>query len=197
MSTGVLKQSRIWLHRKLIRYGIDVRKRREDRKILEQVIFPVIQQESTWQRILFVGCAWYTMHYPAKFADRSFITMEICPQESRYGAEQHIIDSCENIDEYFAQNSLDVVILNGVYGFGLNEWAPIERTFRGIHTALTPGGLFVLGWNDLPGHNPYPMRALESIVPFEPYLFPTLNTQIYESDSKNRHRFHFYRKATH
>ncbi|MEQ1825020.1 MAG: hypothetical protein ABL921_03715 [Pirellula sp.] len=195
MSTGVLKRGRIWLHRHLIRFGIDVRKKREDRRILEQVLFPVLI-ESDYRRILFVGCAWYTLHYPLRFSDREFITMEISPEESRYGAPHHIIDSCENVQKHFDANSLDVAILNGVYGFGLNAWDPIERTYRGIYNALTEGGLFILGWNDLPGHAPYSIAQLENIVPFEPYRFPRLDTAIYESDSKNRHRFHFYRKTS-
>lgn len=194
MTTSVLKQSRIWLHGKLIRYGIDIRKRRMDRKVLEEIIFPEILAKPEYARILFVGCAWYTSHYARKFEDRQFVTMEISPEESKYGAPLHIVDGCENIDQHFAAQSLDVVILNGVYGFGLNEWHGIEKTFRGIYRALTPGGLFILGWNDLPGHAPFSIEKLEQIVPFAPFEFPTLHTSVYESDSKNRHRFHFYAK---
>jgi hypothetical protein len=196
MSDGTLKQIRIWGHRNLMRFGIDIRKKRQDRNVLEKVIFPELLQSNRYQRILFVGCAWYTLHYPAIFSDREFITMEICPTESRYGAKHHIIDSCEHIDQHFAQSTLDAVILNGVYGFGLNELPAIERTFRGIYNALTPEGLFVLGWNNLPGHAPYSMQQLEKLAPFTPYAFPKLNAAVHVSDEKNCHRFHFYRKPS-
>jgi hypothetical protein len=196
MSAGAWKQVRIWGHRNLMRLGIDIRKKRPDRRILEQVIFPELLQSSRCQRILFVGCAWYTLHYPAIFADREFITMEISPEESQYGARRHIVDTCEHIDQYFSNDSLDAVILNGVYGFGLNELPAIQRTFLGIYNALSEGGLFILGWNDLPDHAPYSIEQIEKLTPFKPYVFPKLDVAVHKSDSKNRHRFHFYRKES-
>lgn len=40
MSSGLVKQLRIELHRNLIRFGIDIRKKRADRGLLEQVVLP-------------------------------------------------------------------------------------------------------------------------------------------------------------
>jgi hypothetical protein len=194
MSPSPLKQFRIWGHRNLSRFGIDIRKRRQDRKVLEQVIFPELLRSPKYKRILFVGCAWYTLHYPKLFSDREFITMEISPEEARYGAKTHIVDTCENIGNHFSAGSLDVVILNGVYGFGLNQLPAIERTLRATYHALTDEGLFILGWNDLPNHSPYPIEQIERLTPLKPYVFPPLSVSVYESDAKNRHRFHFYRK---
>lgn len=196
MVSRSLKQLRIGLHRNLIRFGIDVRKKRSDRKLLEQVIFPQLLRTPEYKRILFVGCAWYTLHYPNIFRDRDFITMEISPDEALYGGATHIIDSCENIAEHFQPNSLDVVVFNGVYGCGLNELSAINHTLRAIHQSLRPSGLFIFGWNDLPAMAPYPIKQLTGLDAFEPYAFPPLNKTIHESDEKNRHRFHFYCKAT-
>ena len=195
MGNSSLKQLRIGLHRNLIRFGIDVRKKRSDRKLLEQVIFPEILRTPDYRRILFVGCAWYTLHYPMIFRDREFITMEISPDEATYGGAKHIIDSCENIGLHFTPNSLDVIVFNGVYGCGLNELPAIEHTLQAIHLSLRPKGLFVFGWNDLPAMAPYRIEQLTGLNAFEPYTFPPLNTTIHQSNSKNRHRFHFYRKS--
>lgn len=195
MGNSSLKQIRIGLHRNLIRFGIDVRKKRADRKLLEQVIFPELLRTPDYRRILFVGCAWYTLHYPNIFRDREFITMEISPDEAQYGGTKHIIDSCENIEQHFQENSLDVVVFNGVYGCGLNELTAIARTLRAIHHSLRLDGLFIFGWNDLPAMAPYRIEQLSGLNAFEPYAFPPLNKTIHESDSKNRHRFHFYRKG--
>ena len=195
MGNSSLKQLRIGLHRNLIRFGIDVRKKRSDRKLLEQVIFPEILRTPDYRRILFVGCAWYTLHYPMIFRDREFITMEISPDEATYGGATHIIDSCENIGLHFTPNSLDVIVFNGVYGCGLNELPAIEHTLQAIHLSLRPKGLFVFGWNDLPVMAPYRIEQLTGLNAFEPYTFPPLNTTIHQSNSKNRHRFHFYRKS--
>ncbi len=194
MGNSSLKQLRIGLHRNLIRFGIDVRKKRADRKLLEQVIFPELLRTPDYQRILFVGCAWYTLHYPNIFRDRDFITMEISPGEAQYGAKEHIIDSCENIGQHFQPDSLDVVIFNGVYGCGLNELSAIHRTLSAIHESLRSNGLFIFGWNDLPAMAPYRFEELTGLNAFTPYAFPPLQKAIHESDSKNRHRFHFYRK---
>ncbi len=196
MSKGWLKQLRIVLHRNLIRLGIDVRKKRADRKLLEQVIFPELLLTPEYQRILFVGCAWYTLHYPNIFRDRDFITMEISPDEAQYGAAKHIIDSCESIAKHFQPDALDVVIFNGVYGCGLNELSAIHRTLSAIHQSLRFNGLFIFGWNDLPTMAPYRIEELTGLNAFKPYWFPPLQKTIHESDSKNRHRFHFYRKES-
>ena len=196
MGNSTLKQLRIGLHRNLIRFGIDVRKKRADRKLLEQIIFPEILRTAEYRHILFVGCAWYTLHYPNIFRDRDFITMEISPDEAQYGATKHIIDSCENIPQYFQPNSLDVVVFNGVYGCGLNELSAIDRTLSAIHQSLRSNGLFIFGWNDLAAMAPYRIEELTGLNAFEPYAFPPLQKTIHESDSKNRHRFHFYRKET-
>jgi len=196
MVSRPLKQLRIGLHRNLIRFGIDIRKKRADRKLLEQVLFPQLLRTPDYRRILFVGCAWYTLHYPNIFRDRDFITMEISPDEATYGAPKHIIDSCENIEKHFQTNSLDVVVFNGVYGCGLNELNAINHTLRAIHKSLRLGGLFIFGWNDLPNMAPYSIEQLTGLNAFEPYAFPPLNKTIHESDEINRHRFHFYRKES-
>lgn len=193
---SLLKRLRIGLHRNLIRFGIDVRKTRSDRKLLEQVVFPEILRTPKYQRILFVGCAWYTLHYPKIFHGRDFVTMEISPDEAKYGATKHIIDSCENIADHFQPNTLDAVLFNGVYGCGLNELNAINKTLEAIHQSLREHGLFVFGWNDTPEMSPYRIEELTGLTAFAPYVFPPLNQSIHESDIRNRHRFHFYRKET-
>ena len=195
MSHGLAKRLRIGLHRNLIRFGIDIRKKRADRKILEQVVFAELLRDSSMQRILFVGCAWYTLHYPRIFQDREFTTMELCPTESRYGASRHICDTCENIADHFGEGSLDAVVFNGVYGFGLNTMDALQRTHAGIHRALRPQGVLVYGWNDTPDRAPFPFDQLRGMELFRPYVFPPLGKSIVESDAKNRHRFHFLTAA--
>lgn len=178
----------------LIPLGIDLRKRREDRIVLEDIVFPELLSLPDCRRILFVGCAWYTSHYPRIFRERTFYTLEIAPEEAKYGSPHHIIDSCVNIDQHFQESSLDAVIMNGVYGFGLNDMGQIEQTLTAIFRSLRPHGQFIFGWNDLPGHNPYSMTQIEQIAPFDKYQFPPLNSHVHESKARNRHRFHFYRK---
>jgi SAM-dependent methyltransferase len=175
-----------------MRFGIDTRKKRPDRAALEKIIFPELWRDPQWQRILFVGCAWYTLHYPSLFRDKDFHTMEIDPTQASYGARSHVIGSCESLSENFAPGFLDAIVLNGVFGFGLNTMEALARTLEGIHRTLRVGGVFVFGWNDLPANAPFPPFSICGWEHFEPYRFPTMDVAHYSSDSINRHHFHFF-----
>ena len=186
-----LKRLRIHIHRWLIPYGIDTRKKRGDRVVLETVIFPELLRSSQYQRILFVGCAWYTLHYPNLFRTKNFTTLEIDPSQQCFGAREHIIDSCERLEQYFQRGQLDCIVFNGVYGFGLDDPNAVDRTFTAMHHVLRDGGLLVFGRNDLPQHSPCTLNAIPSIAYFKPVVFPPLGCTEYSSDPTNRHVFQF------
>jgi len=188
-----VKRLRICAHRILIGCGIDIRKKRRDRVVLETVIFPELLLKPEYRRILFVGCAWYTLHYPRLFARKEFSTLEIDPRNACFGAARHHIDSCEHVDRYYEPGTLDCIVCNGVFGFGLNDPDAIERTFLGMHRVLRPAGLLVFGWNDMPATRPMPIDGIHSLQHFEPVEFPPLGCSVYHSDSGNGHRFHFLR----
>ena len=92
-----------------------------DRYLLEEVIFPELRSRDDIQNILFVGCEKYTAHYPAAFADRSFVTIDIDPFKARYGADRHVVDSITNLEAHFPPGAFDAVIFNGVIGWGLDQ----------------------------------------------------------------------------
>ncbi len=188
------RQVRIAMHRRLMAWGIDTRKKRKDRIVLETVIFPELIRSSEYQRILFVGCAWYTLHYPQLFRTKDFSTLEINPNEARFGAAKHHVDSCEHLDRYYRPEELDCILFNGIFGFGLDEPLAVERTFSAMHACLRTGGLLVFGWNDLDAHRPFPIEDIEGLRQFQPTIFPPVNASILASDSINRHEFHFFRK---
>ncbi len=189
------KSLRISAHQQLMKFGIDTRRLRRDRKLLEQVVIPEIVRDQRYQDILFVGCTWYTAHYPKMFRQKRFFTLEIDPAQARFGGERHIVDSCENMRLHFEPNSLDCILFNGVYGFGLNDRDAIDRSFKAIHEVIKPSGLFVFGWNDLPDTTPVPIAEIKALKQITPVEFPPLNASVYESDPGNRHRFHFYTKV--
>jgi len=189
-----LKPLRIQLHQWLIPLGIDTRKLRNDRRILEQTLFPFLQSSELYQRILFVGTAWYNLHYPRLFRHKDFWTLEIDPSLAPYGASQHIVGSCTEIDQHFPMNSLDCVILNGVFGFGLNNPKDMERTCQAIWTTLRPGGLLILGYNTLPDSTPCPIDQIAALLQFTPHVLPPLQSSHLQSDPKNQHWFLFLTK---
>jgi SAM-dependent methyltransferase len=176
-------------HGWLIRCGIDIRRVRPDRRVLERRIFPWLLSMPGYGRLLFVGCAWYTQHYPRIFADREFWTLECDPQLARFGGERHVIDTCARVDDHFAASSLDAVICNGVYGYGLDDASALEAAIRGFHHVLRPSGLLVFGWNNVPANNPLGLEQRDGFAGFRHVAGGPLGAGRYEVPSRNRHTF--------
>jgi SAM-dependent methyltransferase len=176
-------------------FGIELYKHTEDRQVLEEVIFPYFVPLSQFSKILFVGCAWYTRGYRAKFKNKDYQTLEIDPAESKYGAKKHIIDSIENINHHFHDGELDLIICNGVFGWGLNEKTSIEEAFQGCYRSLRPGGVFILGWNDIPLRCPLLLSECEGLQLFQPFVFPPLATAQYLVANSSRHTYNFFIKT--
>ncbi len=178
----------------LLACGVDFYIRTDDRRVLETIILPYFAQGDEWRKILFVGCAWYTRGYRRLFAGKDYRTIEIDPREARYGAPRHIVDSVENIRKHFREGELDVIICNGVFGWGLNDRAAVEKTFQGCFESLREGGIFVLGWNDLPEHTPFPLETSQALQAFTPFVFPPLDSARFMTGS-GRHTYDFHRKG--
>lgn len=189
---GAREAMRIGVHRLLMRCGIDTRKRRADRIVLEKIIFPELIRDTRMQSILFVGCAWYTLHYPRIFRNKDFYTLEIDPAAAAFGSASHIVGSCESIASHFSKGQLDCIVFNGVFGFGLNEPEGLDRTLRGMHHALRPGGLLVFGWNDLPSTAPFPPDSVSGWHDFDAAVFAPLGTHCHVSGGNNGHRYQFF-----
>ncbi|MEI6037963.1 MAG: class I SAM-dependent methyltransferase [Planctomycetota bacterium] len=182
-------------HGWLIRRGVDIRRVRPDRRVLEQQIFPWLLSMPEYRRLLFVGCAWYTQHYPWLFRQREFWTMECDPNLARFGGRRHVIDTCERVGNHFAVASLDAVICNGVYGYGLDEASALDAAIRGFHRVLRPGGLLVFGWNNVPANDPLGLESRSSFQGFHHVAVGPLGAGRYEVPSRNRHTFEFLERA--
>jgi hypothetical protein len=48
-------------------FGVESYLKNEDRRVLEQIIFPYFLREDTYKDVLFVGCHWYTRGYNKRF----------------------------------------------------------------------------------------------------------------------------------
>jgi len=180
--------------RKLVKYDIDLGIQTTDRILLEQKILPFFEAHTDYKSILFVGCEWYTRKYNSIFKEKDYYTMEMDGDLAPYGADQHIIDQIENIQNHFKTGQLDLVLCNGVYGWGLNAQDDIEKAFDGIYETLRPGGIFMLGWNDAEGHRPVPLHILESLKRFNRWQQSPLNTNSFVANAKTGHTYNFYQK---
>ncbi|QIF02936.1 class I SAM-dependent methyltransferase [Roseimicrobium sp. ORNL1] len=177
----------------LLGCGVDLYISSQDRDILEKTIMPYLAQEEGYNRILFVGCAWYTRGYRKVFTGKDYWTIEIDPEQARYGSSQHITDSVENVGQHFRENDLDAIICNGVFGWGLDEREAVEKAFQGCFDCLREGGVFVLGWNDLPGHVPFPLEDCVALRSFTRLEFPPLGSTRVVAEA-GRHSFDFFVK---
>ncbi len=168
--------------------------RSDARRVLETIIFPYFVRRDEFSAILFIGCREYTNGYNKIFANKNYWTLEVDPTQREYGAKNHITDSLKNVHLHFNENELDLIVCSGVFGFGLNDKANVEKAFRGCFTCLREGGVFVLGWNDIPKHRPFPVEECQSLTLFNPHVFQPLSTSRYLTANSNRHIYNFYVK---
>jgi SAM-dependent methyltransferase len=152
------------------------REDKPDREVLEVRIFPALRERDDIRRVLFVGVDWYTRRYPRAFADREFWTIEPIPGRAKHGAKgRHVVGSVTELDRHFEAGSFDAVILNGVLGYGLEDPGEQAMALRQCATALRPGGLFVVGWNDLDGRRPVPpVEEVALRAGLQPTVLPPL-----------------------
>jgi hypothetical protein len=178
----------------LVTCGADLRLKTADRAVLESRILPYFAQDASFERILFVGCDWYTKGYARLFADKEYWTLEPNPNRRKFGAARHIVDVAQNVGRHFRPGALDAIVMNGVFGFGLNERQAVEATFAGLHVCLRGGGVFVFGWNDVRENRPFPPEEIESLKRFSPFVFPPLGSAHERVNAANRHIYSFYTK---
>jgi hypothetical protein len=166
------------------------------RLTLERRILPPIARDATFTRILFVGCEWYTWRYAWLFRRREYWTIERRPEASRrYGGPRAITDDVGRLDQHFGAGALDVVICNGVLGWGVDRADEAEAMFAQVRRALRAGGLFVLGWTNAAPHRPVDIDAPPGLPGFEAYVFPALGTARHQTKNALPHVFSFFRTA--
>lgn len=178
----------------LVALGADLRLRTADRAMLERTILPYFAQDSRFERILFVGCDWYTKGYSRLFSRKEYWTLEPNRNRRKFGAARHVEDVSQNVARHFRSGELDVVFMNGVFGFGLDDRQAVEDTVAGFHACLRDGGVFVFGWNDVPQNRPFPPEQIESLKRFRPFVFPPLRSAHERVSAANRHVYSFYTK---
>ena len=168
----------------------------EDRRVLEHAIFGYYTMRPEVRSILFVGCQWYTRHYERMFFPRhDFWTIEPAEASRKHGARQHVVAPLERLDAFFPERYFDLIICNGVFGYGLDSPEQCEAAFDHCYTRLAEGGQFVLGWDDVPERRPLPLESVRSLKRFRRVKFPPLGTERYLTDTSYRHLYEFYARA--
>jgi len=115
---------------------------------METVILPGLSVMSP-SNVLFVGVAKYTAHYAQWFQNATWYrTIDLRREMARYGSKNnHIICDIVRVNEHFHGILFDVVILNGVFGWGLDKVEDQEKALKAIRQILKTGGVLLIGWN--------------------------------------------------
>jgi SAM-dependent methyltransferase len=175
--------------------GLDAYLNTRDRQILEESIIPYFVARDDLYKILFVGCDWYTKPYNKLFEHKEYWTIEPDPFKARFGSQKHVIDVLENLEKHFSENYFDLIIANGVFGFGINTKEDAETAFQQCFRSLQQDGIFLLGWDNVSRAKPFPLQEIRSLNQFAPYVFPPLSTSEYYTETRLRHVFSFFIKA--
>lgn len=184
-----------YLRKVLMLLGVDFYLAMDDRRFLEGRVLPYFQRCEGINRILFVGCDWYTRGYKKFFRSKQYWTMDINPGQKAFGSNLHVVDGFEHVGRHFAPDSLDLIICNGVYGYGLNDLESFDQAMRGVMSALRPGGIFILGWDNNPRRTPFSLSLSRNLSSLDKYLFPPIDCNQYISKNEGCHTYSFYIKS--
>jgi hypothetical protein len=135
------------------------------RYFMQDTILPVISGLPRG-RVLFVGCRSYTLGYREFFRDTNveYWTCDIDPAAKIWGeGRRHLICDIREIDVHAPPQSFNTVILNGVFGYGVDDVADMNRTAERIHRVLEHHGHLVLGWNQTRVPDPVELDAIQSL----------------------------------
>lgn len=169
--------------------------RSPDRRVLEDVILAHYAAQPGPLRLLFVGTRRYTRSVEGRLAGHRLLTLDRDPRAARWGSSQgHVVACATRAAEHFTPASFDVVLCNGVFGWGLDRRADVEAALEGFATLLRPGGELVLGWNDVFGRRPFPLEQARALARFEPFVFAPLGAAVLQLEGASRHRFAFFRR---
>ncbi len=165
-----------------------------DRLILENVVIPYYQLDPDVRNIVFVGCDWYTAGYERLFAHKKFWTIDPDIAKAGFGAARHQIAPMRNLATLMAEGQADLVVCNGVIGWGLNDRDEAEASFEAAWRILRPGGHLIVGFNDRPPHIPFHPDELAALACFESFSFEPLAAHEYRVAHELCHVYRFYRK---
>lgn len=164
-----------------------------DRVYLEDVIVPGFLAMDDIRHVLDIGVAWYTRSYPKLFAGVDYWTVDFDPEKERIAGPKHHTVSATHLADVFGPGTFDLVVCNGVIGWGLNDPADVERGLDACADVLRPGGWIVVGWNDMEGRR---VPGLDELLAkrFDRAVFPPVGADHFIPKTHYAHRFDFLKR---
>jgi SAM-dependent methyltransferase len=164
-----------------------------DRVFLEDVVVPGFLATNEIRRVLDIGVAWYTRSYPRLFAGVDYWTVDVDPAKRRIAGKNHHTLSATQLTDAFAPDTFDLIVCNGVIGWGLNDPSDVEKALDQCADVMRPGAWLVVGWNDVPGHR---VSGLDDLLTkrFRRQVFPPVSADHFIPETGYAHRFDFLTK---
>ena len=115
--------------------------------------------------------------------------MDIDPASARWGIRgSHVTGDILEVTESFPADFFDLIILNGVFGFGVDRTDQIDRCLTRVSLVLSTGGFLIIGWNTDKTIDPMRLDSLAGFhyseaLPFQRQCFQA-STHVYDFLSK-------------
>jgi SAM-dependent methyltransferase len=167
-----------------------------DRRILERAILPAFAGRASCRRVLFVGVRPYVRAYQRHFPAQEYVTIDPNPRMRPFGSSRHVVDGIENLRVHFAPCYFDLIVLNGVIGWGVDSEQAAERALDACFDGLAAGGELVVGINEERSATP-DLSGSAALRRFEPVVFEPLGTSrlvVPTPFAERSHTYLFFRK---
>jgi len=152
-----------WLHRlKRVMFGISPWASEKlglkfeiiclNRDFLEKDIFACFNKmagdQIGGQRWLFVGVARYTWHYH-RLTEAEFHTIDNDRKQVRFAQKGfHTVGSALELERFYAPESFEVVMANGVVGHGTDDIESFRKLLTQLRFVAKQGAVVLLGYNE-------------------------------------------------
>lgn len=124
-------------------------RRLPSRIFLETVVIPALAKAGR-RRMLFVGTRAYNRPAYERCAAEGILvwSIDMDAAAAADGApDGHFVGNVCDIEALAGGRRFDVIIFNGVLGWGLNNAAEALRAVKAMKNVAAPGGLLLVGWN--------------------------------------------------
>ena len=139
-----------------------------DRQYMESSLLPAIRALGP-TLIVDVGVEHYSSHYSQFFAGEcEYRTIDRNPGVAQYGSpDGHIIGDVRNLERYFGPHSVDVLLMNGVFGYGVDLQQDQEQVIEAASVVLRSGGWLLVGWDRAPDGRPLAVSRRSEYAPLQ------------------------------
>lgn len=163
-----------------------------DRQWLCETLVPQLQRANL-RHGHFVGVREYTRPLLDQFeqAGITLWTSDIDPGAARFGVpDRHLTADVTKTPLAVLPRGMDLTLINGVFGYGVNTPAPIRAAMMAQRSLLRPGGFMVLGWNT---DRCPDIRAIAATCGLKPARLP--DGTAHAAFAGSTHRFDIYRRT--